>query len=107
MKNVLMSLGLLAGWVVVPVQTRAQLPIAEIIKSAVTKVIKAVDLKVQRLQNKTIWLQNAQKTLENKMSELKLAEISDWVQKQRKLYDEYFQELWQVKSALSYYKRVK
>jgi hypothetical protein len=91
-----------------PVQeTKAQIPIAEIIKAAVTKVIKAVDLKIQRLQNKTIWLQNAQKTLENKMSQLKLDEIKDWVEKQRKLYDDYFQELWKVKAALAYYQRVK
>ncbi len=91
-----------------PIQeTKAQIPIADIIKAAVTKVIKAVDLQVQRLQNETIWLQNAQKTLENKMSELKLDEIKDWVEKQRKLYDDYFQELWKVKAALAYYQRVK
>ncbi len=91
-----------------PIQeTKAQIPIAEIIRQAVTRVIKGVDLKVQRLQNKTIWLQNAQKTLENKMSELKLDEIKDWVEKQRKLYDDYFQELWMVKAALVHYQRVK
>jgi len=43
----------------------AQIPILEIIKAAVVKAIKAADLQIQRLQNKTIWLQNAQKTLEN------------------------------------------
>jgi hypothetical protein len=91
-----------------PIQkTQAQIPIAEIIKAAVKKVIKAADLKIQRLQNKTIWLQNAQKTLENKMSQLKLNEIKDWVQKQKKLYEDYFQELWKVKSAIANYKRVK
>jgi uncharacterized protein Yka (UPF0111/DUF47 family) len=41
------------------------------------------------------------------MSKLKLTEISDWVEKQRKLYDDYFQELWKVKATLSYYHRVK
>lgn len=88
-------------------ETKAQVPIADIIKAAVKKVIKAIDLQMQRLQNKTIWLQNAQKTLENKMSQLKLTEIKDWVEKQRKLYDDYFQELWKVKAALAYYNRVK
>ena len=39
----------------------AQDPIIEVIKAGVKKVIKAVDLKIQRLQNKTIWLQNAQR----------------------------------------------
>ena len=87
--------------------SQAQIPVLEIIKAGVTKAIKAVDLKIQRLQNKTIWLQNAQKTLENTMSKLKLTEIGDWVEKQRKLYDDYFQELWRVKAALAYYHRVK
>lgn len=91
-----------------PIQeTKAQIPIVDIIKAAVKKVIKALDLQMQRLQNKTIWLQNAQKTLENKMSQLKLNEIKDWVEKQRKLYDDYFQELRKVKAALAYYNRVK
>lgn len=108
MKKLLASVGLIVCCVVMPVQkAQAQIPIAEIIKQAIIKVIKAVDLKIQRLQNKTIWLQNAQKTLENKMSQLKLDEIKDWVEKQRKLYDDYFQELRQVKTALTYYQRVK
>ena len=47
-------------------------------------MIIAVDLQVQRIQNKTIWLQNAQKTLENEMSKLKLDEITDWVQKNKR-----------------------
>lgn len=81
--------------------------IYEIIKAAVVKVIKAVDLKIQRMQNKTIWLQNAQKELENQMSKLKLKEISDWNEKQRKQYEEYYQELWRVKNALASYKKVR
>lgn len=85
---------------------RAQNPVVEAIKAAVIKAIRAIDLKIQRLQNKTIWLQNTQKTIENTMSKLKLNEISDWVEKQRKLYDDYFQELWQVKAAISTYHRV-
>lgn len=93
--------------VLVSVNSQAQFPIAEIIKAGIKKVIIAVDLKIQKLQNKTIWLQNAQKTLENTMSKLKMTEISEWVEKQRKLYDEYFQELWKVKAALAYYHRVK
>jgi hypothetical protein len=88
-------------------KVQAQLAIAQIIQEGIKKVIRAVDLKIQRLQNKTIWLQNAQKTLENEMSKLKLTEISHWVEKQRKLYDDYFQELWKVKAALTMYSRVK
>ena len=50
---------------------QAQTGILEVIQAGIKKAIKAVDLKIQRLQNKTIWLQNAQKVLENKMSKLK------------------------------------
>ena len=90
-----------------PVQTNAQTGILEIIKAGIKKVIVAVDLKIQRLQNKTIWLQNAQKVLENAMSQTKLTQIGDWVEKQRTLYADYFDELWKVKNAISTYQRVK
>lgn len=84
-------------------------PIAllEIIKAAVTKVIKAVDLHIQRLQNKTIWLQNAQKTLENTLSKLKLDEISEWTEKQKEQYRQYYEELTKVKSTISHYQRIR
>lgn len=106
MKKYVFLIGLMCC-LAVPKIGHSQLAIAEIIKKAVIKVIKAVDLKVQRLQNKTIWLQNAQKYLENEMSKLKLNEISGWVEKQRKLYDDYFQELGKVKVAISTYSKVK
>ena len=85
----------------------AQIPILNIIKAAVKKAIQAVDLKIQRLQNKTIWLQNAQKTLENKLSKLKLTEISDWSKKQKELYAKYFDDLQQVKTVIASYKTVR
>jgi hypothetical protein len=93
--------------VAIPCQSKAQDPIMEVIKVAVIKAIKAVDLQIQRLQNATIWLQNAQKTVENAMSKLKLDEISDWVQKQKDLYQNYFDELWRIKSAVATYHKVK
>ncbi len=89
-----------------PRQSHAQ-DITVIIKEAIKKVVKAFDLQVQRLQTKTIWLQNAQKAVENEMQQLHLDEISDWVQKQKDLYQEYFDELWRVKTAITYYHRVK
>ena len=108
MKKILIIVGIVLSISIAPVQhTSAQIPILEIIKAAVKKVIKAVDLKIQRLQNKTIWLQNAQKTLENKMSKLKLTEISDWSKKQKELYAKYFDELWKVKNAISSYQAVR
>jgi hypothetical protein len=88
-------------------EAQGAIAIAKIIKEAVKKVIKAVDLMIQRLQNKTIWLQNAQKVLENKLSELKLNEIAEWTEKYRKLYEEYYDELWKVKNILASYQRVR
>lgn len=88
-------------------EAQGAIAIAKIIKEAVKKVIKAVDLMIQRLQNKTIWLQNAQKVLENKLSELKLTEIAQWTEKHRKLYQTYYDELWKVKNALAAYQRIR
>ena len=88
-------------------KAEASIPILAIIKEAIEKVIKAVDLMVQRLQNKTIWLQNAQKVLENKLNELKLTEIAEWTEKHRKLYKEYYDELWKVKNTIASYQRIK
>jgi hypothetical protein len=91
----------------IPVHADAQFIIAEIVKLVIKKVINAIDLAVQQVQNKTIVLQNAQKELENVMSKLKLDEISDWVEQQRKLYEDYYNELWQVKQVIADYDKVK
>ncbi|MFD3003167.1 conjugal transfer protein TraI [Pontibacter toksunensis] len=88
-------------------RAQAQDPITEVIKAGVKKAIVAVDLKIQRLQNETIWLQNAQKVLENKLSELRLTEIADWTERQRQLYAGYYEELWKVKAAIAYYGQVR
>lgn len=107
-KNVFVVVLLVGVCLTLPTQqVKAQDPVMEAIKAGVKKVIKALDLQIQRLQNATIWLQNAQQTVESAMSKLKLQEISDWVEKQRKLYADYFDELWRIKAALAYYQRVK
>lgn len=90
-----------------PAEKAAALPILEIVKAVTKKVIKAIDLRIQRLQNKTIWLQNAQKQAENVLSKLKLDEISDWTQKQKDLYKGYYEELAKVKSIITYCQRIK
>jgi hypothetical protein len=90
-----------------PANSVAVLPILEIVKFVTKKVIKAIDLRIQRLQNKTIWLQNAQKKIENILSKLKLDEISEWSKKQRDLYKDYYEELMKVKSIITYYQRIK
>ena len=97
----------LSCFLLIPFSMRAQVPVVDLVGELVAKVIIAIDLKVQRLQNETIWLQNAQKVLENKMSELKLGEIGDRVEKQRKLYADYFDELWKVKNTIATYQRVR
>jgi len=88
-------------------QANAQIPIVSIITSAIKKVIVAIDLKVQQMQNQTLWLQNAEKELETKMSQLQLNDISDWANKQKKLYSDYYQELQKVKSVITTYQEVK
>lgn len=88
-------------------RANAQFVISEVINLTVTKVIKAIDLKVQRMQNKTIWLQNAQKVLENELSKVKLTEISGWTADQKQLYSSYYTELWTIKSTIAYYQRIK
>jgi len=85
----------------------AQFDIGGIISAGVKKVINAVDLSIQRMQNETIWLQNAQKEIENILSQTKLGEIRDWTQKQKDLYAGYFDELWKVKEAIAFYHRIK
>jgi hypothetical protein len=107
-RRIFFALGLAVILVIQPrAEVNAAIPIAVIIKEAVKKVIKAVDLMVQRLQNKTIWLQNAQKVLENKLNELKLTEIAEWTEKHRKLYQDYYEELWKVKNTIATYQRVR
>lgn len=98
---------ILITFLAISTQSQAQFPIAAIIQAGIKKVIVAVDLKIQRLQNKTIQLQNAQKIMENQLSKVKLTEITDWVNKQKELYREYFEELKKVKEAIAYYHRVK
>lgn len=99
----------IAGLVATPTQTtEAAIPawIIAVIKKGVKKVLKAIDLMIQRLQNKTIWLQNVQKTLENKLSQFKLTEIAQWTEKQRTLYKQYYDELWKVRNTIATYKRI-
>lgn len=105
MKNIAMVIIISLGLSLAPTQqSHAQIGI---IKEILIKIIKAIDLAVQKVQNKTIWLQNAQKALENSMSKLKLDEISGWVEKQRTLYKDYFEELQKVKNIIAYYQRIK
>lgn len=91
----------------VPRSTPAQVPIVDIVTTAIKKVIVAIDLKVQQMQNKTLWLQNAQKELENKLSETKLKDISDWSNRQKQLYSDYYDQLKKVKNAIAAFRQVR
>lgn len=73
----------------------------------IAKVIKAIDLKVQKLQNETIWLQQAQSLAENELSKAKLSEITGWQQQLSDLYAGYFAELKAVKSSITGMTQVK
>jgi hypothetical protein len=89
------------------ITVKAQIPIIGLFTSAIKKVIMAIDLKVQRLQNQTIALQNAEKQLENTLSLNKLNDISGWLGKERSLYQSYYQELAKVKTVIADYDEVK
>ncbi|MBN3584838.1 conjugal transfer protein TraI [Algoriphagus aestuarii] len=109
-KIIVLAMPVLVALTVIPLSQAKAVPIAvilEVIAAGVKKVIQAIDLKIQRLQNETIVLQNAQKLLENKLGKLKLQEIAGWDELQRKQYEDLFQELWKVKSVISQVQRVR
>ncbi|GEP94500.1 conjugal transfer protein TraI [Chitinophaga cymbidii] len=94
---------LVAGVLLFTARTaHSQVVVLEAIKILTKKVIRAIDLGIQKAQSKTIDLQNAQRQIENALSKLKLQEISDWTERQKEIYQEYFDELWRVKSIISY-----
>lgn len=105
--SILLCVAVLTTTVIPTQEAKAAIPIAQIIKEAVKKVIKAFDLMIQRLQNKTIWLQNAQKVIENALSDLKLTEIAEWTEKHRKLYQQYYDELWKIRNTIAAYQRLR
>jgi hypothetical protein len=102
--KVLITIVLLGCGLLPPRPADAQI---EIIGEVVKAAILAVDLGVQKIQTQTIVLQDAQKEVENVMQATHLSDIAGWVQEQKDLYSEYYNELWQVKDALALYSTVK
>lgn len=90
-----------------PLKLQAQVPIIGLFTAAIKKAITAIDISVQKMQNKTLALQNAQRQLENSLSLGKLNDISGWLNKERDLYRGYYLELAQVKPILSDYSEVR
>lgn len=86
---------------------QAQIPGVSLITGVIKKVIVAIDLKVQQLQNQTIALQNAEQQLENSLHLSSLNNISGWLGKEKELYAGYYQELNKVRSLIADYDAVK
>lgn len=86
---------------------QAQIPVVSLVTGIIKKVIIAIDLKVQQLQNQTIALQNAEQQLENNLHLNSLNDISGWLGKEKDLYQNYYQELAQVKKVIADYDEVK
>lgn len=86
---------------------KAQIPVASAFSGLIKKVIVAIDIKVQRLQNKTIALQNAEQQIENTLHLNSLNGISGWLNKEKDLYADYYQELSKVRRLIASYDAVK
>lgn len=103
----IISMGLLGLGSINATHAVAQVPVVSLITGAVKKVIVAIDLKVQQLQNRTLQLQNAEKELENKMALTNLDDISGWLDKEKQLYAGYYKELQTVRGVIAGYELVK
>ena len=88
-------------------KANAQFVISEVLNQTVGKIIRAIDLSVQKAQNQTIWLQNAQKVVETQLNQLKLSQIAGVGQQQTDLFSKYYNELFEVKAIINDYEQVK
>ncbi|MFI5163329.1 MAG: conjugal transfer protein TraI [Sphingobacteriales bacterium] len=84
----------------------AQFVVGTVLNETVGKIIRAIDLEVQRAQNKTIWLQNVQKEIENELHQLQLSNIAGISNQQKDLFTEYYNELSTVKKGITDYEQV-
>ncbi|MEO3402800.1 conjugal transfer protein TraI [Mucilaginibacter sp. CAU 1740] len=107
MKKIMLSALMCMAIFFRPVNAKAQVPVVSAFTGLIKKVIVAIDLGVQRLQNKTIALQNAQQQIEKTLHLNSLNDISGWLDKERNLYANYYQELAKVKKLLADYQMVK
>jgi DNA repair ATPase RecN len=105
MKKIVFILTLALVGILVPAG-RADAQIIDAIEDAIKAALMAVDLAIQKVQTETVYLQNAQKAVENAMQQTQLGDITSWVQQQKDLYSKYYQELLQVKNALTTYDKV-
>jgi len=85
-------------------QASAQL--FDIVDEVIKEALETADLKIQQAQTQVLNFQNAEKNLENSMAGGLLDDITGWVQNQYDLYNDYYGELWQVKTGLSTFSKV-
>jgi hypothetical protein len=85
---------------------RSQAQIIDAIQQAIIAAINAADAVVVKAQNACIDLQNAQRALENDLSQTNLGQIGDWAEKTKDIYSEYFTELKEVKTVISTFHEV-
>ena len=66
-------------------------PITLIIKEGIKKVIKAMDLVFQRLQQVQLQIQSSLEYAKNVMSKAKLTEVNELVAEKKEIFDKYYQ----------------
>ncbi len=97
----------IAGLLLVAATCEAQIPVVSLVSGIIKKVIVAIDLKVQQLQNQTIALQNTERSLENNLHLNSLNDINGWLGKEKTLYQQYYKELATVRTIIADYDEVK
>lgn len=90
------------GFLLLP-RARASAQLFDVVEDAIKEALETADLKIQRLQTQTLWLQNSQKVLENSMAGSLLDDIGDWARQQEELFNDYYTQLWQVKDVFDTY----
>jgi hypothetical protein len=85
----------------------AQFVVSAVLNNTVGKIIRAIDLEVQKAQNQTIWLQNAQRVVETQLNKLKLSQIAGVSKQQNDLFTTYYNDLSTVKTVITNYEQVK
>ncbi|MCJ8208110.1 conjugal transfer protein TraI [Mucilaginibacter sp. RS28] len=108
MKRTLITTGLLLTLLGIGMpKADAQIPIVSLVSSAIKKVIVALDIKVQQLQNQTIQLQQAEQQLENSKTLASFKDINGWLGKEKDLFSKYYSEMQQVRQVIAGYSEVK
>jgi hypothetical protein len=106
--RIVLPVSMVAILTVLPEQkVSAQFVISTVLNETVGKVIRAIDLEVQKAQNQTIWLQNAQKVVETQLNQMKLSQIAGVGQQQTDLFTKYYNELYTVKEVITDYEQVR